>query len=124
MRKLSIIVFTLLSYYCSAQEKKCGDFKIGKFKYANPEQAEWKITRTDTTQVEISTKTQIELHASVKWISDCQYTLTYKEIINSTVKEVINKTILFEIIATKNNHYVCTSKSYGIEMQLEMIKIE
>jgi len=124
MKKAIPIVILLITLYSCSQEKKCTDFKVGKFVYSDPNYSEWKVNRTDSTQTEISTKSGIEIYSSIKWISDCKYILTYQKVLNSEVKNIIGKTIEVEIIKTKLDRYTCKSKSDAIDLELEVVKIK
>ncbi|MCF1193120.1 hypothetical protein LRR18_16145 [Mangrovimonas sp. AS39] len=124
MKNLILILILNLTLSGCAQEKKCTDFKVGKFEYANPEFSEWKVTRTDSTQVEISSKSGIEIYGKIKWENDCEYSITYEKILNTEFKDMIGKTINAKIIKTYPDRYVCVSKNDSIELELEMVKVE
>ncbi len=120
------IIILLLTLSCSAQEKKCADFKVGKFEYSDPRFSEWKVSRTDSTQTEINTKSGIEIYSSIKWKSDCEYVLTYKKVLNSgtDTNDIIGKTIEVEIVETTPDSYTCKSKSDVMDLELEMVRIK
>jgi hypothetical protein len=119
----TIFLITLFTIGYS-QTNKCSDFKIGKFEYTNPKYSEWKVIRTDSTQTEINSKNGIELKASIKWKSDCEYILTYEIIKNSDQKDLIGKKVLVEIFEIQNNKLKYNSKLDNLELTSEMIKIE
>ncbi|WP_345170424.1 hypothetical protein [Algibacter aquimarinus] len=125
MRKLIFIMLFGLTIGIYGQEKKCSDFKVGDFKYSNPEYSEWIINRTDSTQIETSTKTGIKIFSSVDWKSDCEYILTSYKVLNSDAKNIVGSIFHVEIIKTLADSYICISKNDAIDdMVLEMIKIK
>lgn len=118
-----VALWILFSFYGNVQEMKCSDFKVGQFEYSEPAYSDWKVTRTDSTQIEINSKIGVEIRGAIKWISDCEYVLTYKEIMNAEGKDFINKAVEVKIIKTTPKGYFFQSKSYGVEIESEMIKI-
>lgn len=127
-KKVSLFVTTLLisSISCFAQDTKCTDFKVGTFEYSDPRFSEWKVSRTDTLQIEKSTVSGVEIYSSIKWISDCNYILTYKKVLNTDVdpSDFIGKTIEVKIIKTESDRYTCHSKSDVMDLEIEMVKVD
>lgn len=124
MKKPITIVVLMLAIIGCSQEKKCSDFKTGKFEYFDPNYVHWKVTRTDSTQTEISTKNGVEIYSSIEWKSECEYLMTYIRIENSSIKDLIGKTISFEIIKTSNKKYTLESTIDKISKEWEMIKVD
>lgn len=127
MRINIIIILSLSTLTLFSQNSSCLDFKIGEFKFLNPNYSEWTITRNDSIQTEINSKTGVEIRSLIKWQSDCVYTLTCKSISKPELKNAIGKVFEISIIKTHNNGYTCISKSNDIQLQdleLEMIKIK
>lgn len=123
MKNIITILSLLLTFTSYAQEKKCSHLKIGKFEYSNPVYSEWKIIRTDSTQIEKNSKSGIEIYSSIEWKSDCLYVLTYKKILNSDPKDFIGRTVQVEITEIKSDRYTCESKSDIMDLKLEIVKI-
>lgn len=125
MKNLILIAFFISTLNSYAQENKCANFKTGNFEYSAPKYAEWNITRTDSTQIEISTKTGIEIYNSVKWLNNCEYILTCNKVVNPTSENIIGRKFTVKIIKTFPNKYVCILKNDDIDdMELEMAKVE
>ncbi|UAB75576.1 hypothetical protein [Mesoflavibacter sp. SCSIO 43206] len=126
MKIVTSIIILLLTLSCSAQEKKCAKFKVGRFEYSDPRFSEWKVSRTDSMQTEISTKSGIEIFSSIEWKSECEYVLTYRKVLNSgtDTNDIIGKTIEVEIVETKSDRYICKSKSDVMDLELEMIRVK
>lgn len=123
--KKFLFLYILLSFFCiNAQEKNCGFFKTGKFRYVLEEQPEL-IIRTDSTQVEINPIDKSEIHSSVEWISDCEYVLTYRKIINypKDVSHVIGKKIFCEILEIDGNWMKVHAKGVYMDGAVEFIKL-
>ncbi|MEZ4803007.1 MAG: hypothetical protein R2797_09565 [Gelidibacter sp.] len=126
MKIVTSIIILLLTLNCSAQEKNCAKFKVGKFEYSDPRFSEWRVSRTDSTQTEISTKSGTEIFSSIEWKSECEYVLTYRKVVNSgtDTNDIIGKTIEVEIVETKSDRYICKSKSDVMDLELEMIRLK
>jgi len=121
---LIIAFITVLSSY--AQQNKCSNFKTGKFEYSDPNYTEWKVTRTDSTQIEINTKTGIEIYSSLKWLNACEYMLTCDKVINPTSENIIGEVYHVKITDVYSNRYTCVavSKNENINLKLMMIKVD
>lgn len=125
MRINFIIILSLSSLTLFCQNNSCVDFKIGEFKFLNPNYSEWTITRNDSIQTEINSKTGVEIKSVIKWKSECVYTLTCKSVSKPELKNAIGKIFEVSIIKTYNNGYTCISRSNDIQLkdlELEMIK--
>lgn len=121
-----LILFFLISVCSKAQKATCDNFKTGKFEYSDPKYREWQITRTDSTQTEISTKTGIEIYSSLKWLNDCEYILTCNKVINPTTTNITGKVFHVKITDVYSNRYSCVavSKNDNTTLKLMMIKVE
>lgn len=124
MTKLASILFFLIAFTSYGRTTNCSQFKTGIFKYANPIYTEWQISRTDSTQVEISSISGIEVYSSVVWKSDCEFVLTCNKVKNADSETLLGKIVTVKIIKTTNNSYTCNSKSNDFDLELEMIKID
>ncbi|WP_298556742.1 hypothetical protein [uncultured Algibacter sp.] len=110
-----------------SQNIDCSSFKIGEFKYVNPKYSEWKITRTDSLQIEISSKTGIEIHSLVNWKSDCEYVLTCTKVLYSNPENILGQIFTVFITETYSDRYRCISKNTDTKIQdleLEIIKVK
>lgn len=124
MKYLSItIIFLGLLGSCS-DEKKCSDFKTGKFRYSDENIPE-KITRYDTLQIELNPITGREVHSKVEWTSDCSYTLTYQKVINDTIdrSDLIGDKIYVEILETTKTSLLLRAQSNYMDEEIRMIKL-
>ena len=63
-----IILFILFSSATFAQEKNCSDFKTGKFIYLHPDHSQWKVLRTQNTQIETENIFGMTIESSIEWI--------------------------------------------------------
>lgn len=120
---LTFFIGTLNSY---TQEKNCFKFKTGNFEYSDAKYTEWKVTRTDSTQIEVNTKTDIEIYSSIQWLNDCEYILTCTKVKNPTSDNIIGKVYHVKITDVFSNRYNCiaVAKNDDIALNLLMIKVE
>jgi len=120
-----LYILLIYSFYINAQEKDCAFFKTGNFKYVLNNQPEF-ITRTDSTQVEINPIDKIEIYSTVEWVSDCEYVLTYKKIVNypDDVSHMIGKKIYCEILETTGNWMKVHAKGLYVDAPVEFIKLK
>ncbi len=120
MEKKIFIVLAVCLLGCKGQQKDCSYFKTGKFKYVLENRPEL-IIRTDSTQVEINPQTKVEVHSSIEWKSECEYVMTYEEILNYTgdVNQFIGQKINIEIISTDSKGYKVRATSPRIDRVLE-----
>ena len=98
MKNQLLILLFFISLFSCSQEKNCSDFKTGTFKYVDGNHPDWIIVRNDSIQVEKEEKTNIELQGRLKWKSDCEYSLTYTKISDTSNRELIGKKINVTII--------------------------
>lgn len=128
MRLLLSIILSIFTWILFCQNKPCSYFKTGEFKYSNSEYAEWTIIRTDSIQIEVSSKSGTEIYSLIEWKSDCEYTLTCEKVLNSNSNqydEAVGKVFNVFITETLYDRYKCNSKSNENqinELKLEMIK--
>lgn len=103
-------------------KKKCSDFRKGKFNYVSKNRLEL-ITRTDSTQVEVNPVSKVEIHSSISWISDCEYVMTYENILNypQDIKHMIGQKINIKIISINPNGYKVQAKSARMNNIIEFI---
>ncbi len=125
MKKLIYLIILLYSLSSQAQKKDCLDFRTGEFEYVNFDRPE-KIIRKDSLQIETNPFDNIIIKSSIKWISDCEYIMTYKEILNhpKDVSSDIGKKIYCEIIEINGSRLKVRAKSDVLDEVIEFKKID
>jgi len=102
MKKILILPMLLFLVSCYEQERKCADFKTGKFRFESDINGQKKVTvfeRNDSIEIEtFEGKTDT---ATVRWVSDCEYILQKKNPKNMQEK----KAIAMKILTTSKNSY-------------------
>ncbi|WP_196890127.1 hypothetical protein [Aureivirga sp. CE67] len=123
--KVIFFLFILFSIYNYGQENKCKDMKNGTFKYTLNDY-KVKITRNDDLQIEKDLETGMEIHTLVEWTSDCEYTLTYSKVVNTSYdfSDYLGKKIYAKIISIDGNIIKVDTRSGNRSSVLEFIKIE
>lgn len=128
MKKSVSILLLFISIYSAAQTSTCTNFKTGKFEYSKPIYADWNVIRTDSSQIEINTKTGVEIYNSVKWLNDCDYTLTCEKVENQTdtANNIVGQVYHVKITNVYSNRYTCeaVSDSGDVTLSLLMIKVD
>ena len=99
---LSLIPALLLLTSCFQQERKCADFKTGKFRFEHEIDGAKKLTlfeRTDSLEIEtFEGKTDT---STVRWINDCEYILQKVNAKNAQERKAVH----MKILTTKENSY-------------------
>ena len=102
MKKITLLLLYIMTLSCYQQERKCTDFKTGKFEFTQEIDGKKQtsiFTRTNDLQIETyNGKTDT---ASVRWVNDCEFILQKLHPKNMTEKKAISMKILFK----KNNTY-------------------
>lgn len=102
MKKLTLLLFVLTIFACSNKERKCQDFRIGKFEFTQEIEGKKHTStfiRTDKLQIETyNGKTDT---ASVRWVNDCEFILQKLHPKNMAEEKAISMKILF----TDKNSY-------------------
>ena len=102
MKKISLLLLALLLVSCYDQERKCTDFKTGKFEFSQEIDGKKQtsiFTRTENLQIEtFNGKTDT---ATVRWVNDCEFVL--EKLHPKTMQE--KKAISMKILYTKDNSY-------------------
>jgi hypothetical protein len=97
----NILILTVLTS-CYQQERKCSDFKTGKFEFTQEIDGKKQTStfeRNDSLQIETyNGKTDT---ASVRWLSDCEFILQKTHPKNMQEK----KAITMKILSTKDKTY-------------------
>ncbi len=125
MKNLLTSIILLVTLSSCAQEKKCSDFKTGEFRYIKENMPET-IIRTDTMQIETNPNNKIVVMTSIEWTSDCEYVMTYTDILNypNDKSGILGKKIYCEIVETNENRVKVHAKSDTIDDILEFIKVD
>jgi hypothetical protein len=96
-----LLLFTLIS--CYEQERKCTEFKTGKFSFSQEidgKKLSSTFTRTEFYQIEtFNGKTDT---ASIRWVNDCEFILEKLHPKNMQEKKAITMKILY----TKGDSYI------------------
>ena len=122
--KYLVLFLSLTFSSCSSQSKECSKFKVGTFKYDNNYFSDIIIVRNDSMQIEYNSKDDVEIESDIKWISNCEYVLTYKKISNYTEKEsVIGKKIFVTILNTDKDSYTAQVVSTTLKTKVKFVKI-
>lgn len=127
MRKLVFVLFSIFSLSTFGQDTSCSDFKTGEFRYANAAYADWKITRTATEQIETNTATGLVIHNTIRWVTDCELTLTCSKVSQTRYKHAVGKVFKVVIIETSNDGYTCIMMRNDIQpndMTFKMIMVD
>lgn len=119
-----VVLFFLVTYNDFSQSNDCTKFKIGTFKYANPEQEHFSIVRKDSIQIETDTKTGYTMTGKVEWLDKCKYKLTYIKVSNDAHSFIIGTSFNVDITNIKNNSYTFTAYDDTRKMDGEIVKIK
>lgn len=103
-----------------AQRYECTDFKLGEFRYVDEHQ-DVKVTRTKKYQIEESADKKLKL--KIKWISNCEYTLTLIEASDEKDKALKGKTMYCEIILIDGSTVTVTTRFQNSKFTTKMKKI-
>ncbi|MGV9002931.1 DNA topoisomerase IV [Flavobacterium sp.] len=98
----TLLVLLLCLTSCYQQQRKCTDFKTGKFEFVqeiNGKKLTSTFIRTDNIQIEtFEGKTDT---ATVRWVNDCEFIL--EKLHPKSIKD--KKAITMKILYTKDNTY-------------------
>jgi hypothetical protein len=103
MKKLLLLLpACLLLISCFEHERKCADFKTGKFRFEHEIDGAKKVTVFErTNEFEIETFEGKTDTSSVRWINDCEYIL---QKVNAKSAQD-RKAVHMKILTTKDNSY-------------------
>ncbi len=107
---------------CSQQKKDCLKFKTGSFKYEDPTFKELIVTRNDSLQIEYDESKQIEMTASIKWLSNCTYKLRYIKVSDTTYNHLLDTEFKVDITDTSERSYHFHAYNSEKELFGEMVK--
>ena len=124
MKQTISIFILLLTLNSFSQEKKCSDFKVGKFTYSDPDYADLITIRTDSLQIDSYPKMGWEMTSRIEWLTDCKYEIEYIKVNDPKMESLIGIIYVIEIIEIDDNKIICRTESDGISVEKEMIKTE
>ena len=120
-----IIISVMLLFSCSSNENKsfCKIYKNGRFIYLMEKSLDTiLIERNDTVQIETNLTTKNKIVEKIKWISDCEYEVSYLEQTKPTSDTIVaslqNQKITTTILKANKNYcvYKAEVKGYGISI--------
>ncbi|WP_306352769.1 DNA topoisomerase IV [Flavobacterium sp. '19STA2R22 D10 B1'] len=111
MKKLLIIPALLFLFTsCYDRERKCADFKTGKFKFDFEVDGKKKTTIFERTEnMEIDYFEGKQDTSSIRWINNCEYILQKMHPKNRHEKRAIH----MKILTTKENSYTFEFSNVG-----------
>lgn len=121
MKKRLFLLLVFSQIYSFGQNSKCEDFHIGNFLYSDPDFKSWKVSRTENTQIETDSILGHKIEGAIKWISNCEYELTYTKISDMNLQNVIGTKMRIKIVYISDNKIVCQSDN---KVKMEMVKID
>lgn len=118
--------FIILVFSCIDKRKKinCSKCKTGNFIYKsrNPDLTAF-IERTDSVQVENNLQTGFVTKAKIKWLSDCEFQLSY---ISSEEPGLVtlpqffkNKTLETKILLVADDYYIVETEMEEIDFKIK-----
>lgn len=127
MLKYLVVFFLISSTYGFSQDLDCTDFRTGEFRYTDPNLSGIIVIRTEKLQIERYEETGEEMHLYIDWISECEYTLTIKKIVNPNPKRpktnMTGKELPVKILKIEGNIMTYSSTFEGIELKGDLQKI-
>ena len=127
MLKYLVVFFLISSAYGFSQDLDCTDFRTGEFRYTDPNLSGIIVIRTEKLQIERYEETGEEMHLYIDWISECEYTLTIKKIVNPNSKmpkaNMTGKELPVKILKIEGNIMTFSSTFEGIELKGDLQKI-
>lgn len=102
MKKVTALLSVCVLMSCYQQERRCADFKTGKFKFEYEIEGQTKMTffeRIDSLEIE-NFEGKIDT-SYVRWINDCEYVLHKKNPKNRQEQKGVH----IKILTTKDNTY-------------------
>lgn len=127
MLKYIVTFFLISSSIAFSQDLDCTDFRTGEFRYTDPNLSGIIVIRTEKLQIERYEETGEEMHLYIDWISECEYTLTIKKIVNPNSKmpkaNMTGKELPVKILKIEGNIMTFSSTFEGIELKGDLQKI-
>ncbi len=122
--KYVFLFASLVIIGCSQSPKDCSRFREGTFKYSDPVYGNITVVRNDSIQIESDIVNNTKIIGAVEWMSDCKYTLTYKEAINFSQNDLVGRQIEVEITETNNNSYRCIISDGLSDSDIWIVKVD
>ncbi len=124
MRSLVLlsIILSLAGCYDKNYSLKCDNLRIGEFGFREGERR-YKIERNDSVQIEIDESNDSVIEFDIKWMSSCEYELTFKRVIKKG-KDTSYMQFKFPIVRTRitsiksGQYYIFKSKVEGSSTEL------
>ena len=122
MRNLtSMLIISVLFISCASAPKPedCARFKVGRFQIRSEfaDGAITNISRNAFTQTETDVRTGIVIREKIRWISDCEYELTFTSSKGDNADTMVEflkaNTLTTKIISTAPNYYIFQSSVEG-----------
>ncbi len=127
MLKYLVTFFLVASTFGFSQNLDCSDFRTGEFRYTDPNFSDVIVIRTEKLQIERFQETGEEVHLYIDWISECEYTLTFKKVLNANsemaTKNMTGKELPVKILKIEGNIMSFSSSFEGIEFKGDLEKI-
>lgn len=127
MLKYLFALFLFSSTFGFSQNLDCSDFRTGEFRYTDPNFSEVIVIRTEKLQIERFENTGEEAHLYIDWISDCEYTLTFKKAVNPSLERskenITGKEFKVKILKIEGNIMTFNSIFEGVEYKGELMKL-
>lgn len=124
MKFLLSLFLIVLTLPLVAQEMECSEFKIGKFRYTDPDYADLVTIRKDSIQIDSYPSLGWEMKNRITWLSDCTYQTECISVNEASLESLIGITYIIQIIAIRNDTIVCRAESDGITIDKEMVKVK
>lgn len=123
--RYSFLLLSFIIFGCSSQPKNCDKFKIGTFKYTAPEFQNITVVRNDSMQIETDSKLGSRFESSIKWLSDCKYSVTILSVNKKQYNSIIGNTLNIDITSITDKGYKYNSyENDTLKNVGEMVKIE
>ncbi|MFT4611548.1 MAG: hypothetical protein ACI9OT_000918 [Gammaproteobacteria bacterium] len=102
MRKVLLLLLTLLCLSCFQTERQCSDFKTGEFEFdyeVDGIKKTGRFVRTETLNIDFY-ENKVD-SASIRWINDCEFIQKKINPINQNEEKAIH----FKILTTSEDSY-------------------
>nr|WP_297914994.1 hypothetical protein [uncultured Allomuricauda sp.] len=122
--RYGFLFLILIGFFAkSTQPKVCEKFRTGSFKHIGVDGINTLIERNDTIQIETNPDKGSKLIASINWLSDCQYRLTYIDVNVPDYKFLIGTSFNVDIVPISKNTYKYTAYDDSYKIEGEILKI-
>lgn len=99
-------------------DKKCNEFKTGKYKYRVKSGKTRLLTRSHDRETQVMHGFTDTLYLGVQWLNDCEYELIYLDDYEKKVPDSLKDfarahPVHVKIIETSKDYYICTQQQLG-----------